>query len=1352
MLTWLAEPTPGDAQTTGVLVITEIHYHPAGGGARHEFVELCNASPEPLDLSGWFFSSGISFVFPDGTWLTGGEYLVVCADEDLVQAVYGIDNTIGNWSATTRLDNGGEAVELSESSGVVATRVEYNDRGRWAGAADGTGHSLELRDIRAAQDDPENWWHSGSMGGSPGRANEPALHTIAVVINEALLPDSGERWVELYNTKSEAVDLSGYHVTNSRGDLRKAQLPASTEIPGRGWLSFRDTDLGLDFTPSVSGGIGPARTFVALTNPSGDRVIDSRSFEPEVKDRSEARFPDGSARFSPRAVPTKDATNQIAVETNIVINEVLYHPIDLDPDAEFIEIYNRDSDPVDISGWEMTSGFNWVFPPATIINGDGYLVLARNPEHIRSTYGLAASAVQGPDPGDATAVTAFGRLRDDGECIRLVDENGNTADSVCYHDGGQWPVWADGSGSSMELIDAFSNNDVGSAWDASDDAAEAQVEEIEYDGYFEGGGSELHFFLTHRGITLIDDVRVFEYSDDPDKGGTLDTGTNFQTNGDFETELPSNPNEVGAWVFEGTHVNSGRITAGALAGNGSLKIVATGKGDNKVNRIEATLAKLTSIAHYRIAFKAKWVIGSPVLLTRGYNHEFARAHHLTVPATLGTPGAMNSVTAHHIAKTGSSNLGPVISDVRHSPILPGKNEDVVISGHVEDFDGVDEVVLVWSHDTPSALANEIVMSGPDADGRFNATVPAIGTTAIVVYHIEATDTGGRTGRHPTEALDRTHPRILDPANTSVADGTFCVYGHDTYQDSSRPQYRFWMRTDHEIYLGSRRVQSNDPVPGTFVCDNTGVYPGAETRFSGSAFSRQQWQSMRVRMPKDRVLHGWIKKFNLEQHQGAGGRDARERISHYLLRHHQGHTRVPHAYSWLATWKVNRRSRSLLDHVDYPNREYIQRWYPEDDDGDFFEMDDRFTFNDSGTQIAHRDARWLYPPYRRLREHLTPDDPEKYRFFFNPRMKRRLDDWTHVVDTAVVFDPRHTQDEVFDDIIEDYIDMEAFLRVWAIRINIDDWDSWGVGRGKNAYFYRPAIDGRWTMIAWDMELTYEFQGRFMPPAIESSYNTIDAAKFREVFRLINRPRFKRMFYGIMWEMLDRPFNPDFLSPYMALLDDTPVSRTDVGKPGGHIDIRGQRVRSTIEGSAFPMRRLEITTNGGEPLSADEPMITIEGQAPVDALRILLHVEGQPEDTTVEATFSNSDYFSWSAEVPLAIGENVVHAMGMTSRDEVLDADSIEVVVGTSGGEFVRGDVDLLRGLNITDALLIPFYIFGGRQLPCEDAADVNDDGAIGLDDALTLLEYLFLAGPRPPAPFPAVGVDLTDDTLTCDFGL
>ena len=45
------------------------------------------------------------------------------------------------------------------------------------------------------------------------------------------------------------------------------------------------------------------------------------------------------------------------------------------------------------------------------------------------------------------------------------------------------------------------------------------------------------------------------------------------------------------------------------------------------------------------------------------------------------------------------------------------------------------------------------------------------------------------------------------------------------------------------------------------------------------------------------------------------------------------------------------------------------------------------------------------------------------------------------------------------------------------------------------------------------------------------------------------------------------------------------------------------------------------------------------------------------------------------------------------------------------------------------------IFTGGTIPCDNAADSNDDGTLNIADGIALLGYLFNGAPPPPPPLP-----------------
>lgn len=91
----------------------------------------------------------------------------------------------------------------------------------------------------------------------------------------------------------------------------------------------------------------------------------------------------------------------------------------------------------------------------------------------------------------------------------------------------------------------------------------------------------------------------------------------------------------------------------------------------------------------------------------------------------------------------------------------------------------------------------------------------------------------------------------------------------------------------------------------------------------------------------------------------------------------------------------------------------------------------------------------------------------------------------------------------------------------------------------------------------------------------------------------------------------------------------------------------------------------------------------------------------------------------------------------------------LVLEALGVSFIRGDANRDGVVNVADPVTILAGIFAGGDLPCEDAADVNDVGPIDLSDAIYLLYYLFSGSYPPLPPFPRPGEDLTrDDPYDC----
>ncbi|MBP7937262.1 MAG: lamin tail domain-containing protein [Phycisphaerae bacterium] len=130
-----------------------------------------------------------------------------------------------------------------------------------------------------------------------------------------------------------------------------------------------------------------------------------------------------------------------AHDMHIVITEFNYHPYGNRDEHEFLELYNRGSEAVDLSAWRIVSGVDFVFPAATFIQPGAYLVVAKNPSVVASSYGI--SECVGPFEG---------KLANEGEMIQLVNAQGVLVERVHYSDEDPWPERPDGDGPTLERV------------------------------------------------------------------------------------------------------------------------------------------------------------------------------------------------------------------------------------------------------------------------------------------------------------------------------------------------------------------------------------------------------------------------------------------------------------------------------------------------------------------------------------------------------------------------------------------------------------------------------------------------------------------------------------------------------------------------------------------------------------------------------------------------------------------------------------------------------------------------------------------------------------------------------------
>lgn len=177
-------------------------------------------------------------------------------------------------------------------------------------------------------------------------------------------------WIEFYNSGNTDVDLAGLYITDNSKNKAKHQIPYGypelTTVPAKGFLVFwadNDTYKGanhLGFKLSSDGDT----IILSQKSASGSfTTIDQIIYGTQNTDISFGRYNDGSSNLIIFNVPTPGASNIIQSTANVdglIITEFMAKNTSTIKEetggyADWIEIYNSTSNPIDLGGLFITN-------------------------------------------------------------------------------------------------------------------------------------------------------------------------------------------------------------------------------------------------------------------------------------------------------------------------------------------------------------------------------------------------------------------------------------------------------------------------------------------------------------------------------------------------------------------------------------------------------------------------------------------------------------------------------------------------------------------------------------------------------------------------------------------------------------------------------------------------------------------------------------------------------------------------------------------------------------------------------------------------------------------------------------
>ncbi|MGC6467229.1 MAG: lamin tail domain-containing protein [Akkermansiaceae bacterium] len=1179
------------------VIFTEIQYNAKAG--QPDFLEITNNTATIFDIGKWYFSDGISYEFPD---FNSGDtdahllkqfetILVSPVDEATLRAAYpNIPETTRIFGPyTSSLSNSGERVTLNDKNGVVMTTVEYNDGGKWPGAADGTGHTLTRINRNLREGGWRNWASSPTPGGTPGFVPAPdalpttttqivstdavwkydqneanndlgtawrdpdfndagwsegpgifgvdggdsfgtswttggrytyylrkefqfdsgftsatmdvsahlddgmviylngqevarfnmttgtinfdtaangssewdALQEIAtdvditgslqtgrnvlavevhnrtqgsgdiafgadisitntaapaasLTLSEVHFGDDGNvDWIELHAPGSTEVDASSFKISDSRKLTNQIDLVGL--IPAGGYLSFPVT-----IVPDDNGDVD-------LFLVRGDTVVDTARLDRDRGEETFQSYPVGEEWFGGPGHTQDAPNNPIARQTAIVINEIMYDAPSDQGTGEFIELYNRGSETVDLSGWRISDGVRFDFPAGTTLDAGDYLVIAADADCINSSY-----------PGISAIGNWSGGLRDRGELLRIEDANGNLVDEVDYQPEGDWPNLADGDGSSMELRHPDMDNNNASAWEDSDESNKSTMQTFTYTGEFVRSkwlpvtsGQELHTHLVGDAHVILEDISIsLEGSED-----------NLLRNPGI---MSPNNLSSGGWVTQGTHWQS-------FMDAGKLNLISTGHGDNKANRGEVDFATNPIVGQtYTLSFKGRWVSGKSRVIFQTLDHGYGTSFLLPIPENLGTPGAPNS--------SATATAAPTVEEVIHSPAVPQPGQSVTVSAQITSAATLDSVELV--HRLDNASGSGTWLRTPmidDGTGLYRATVNQHTSDGNVTqFYVEA-NAGGVTTTQPKYGADRPAMWIVDDqvVPTQLLRERFIISQYDrqalTTSVGSGPAFDY-----------NFPRMSNQFFNATFIANESEIYYNAEIRKSGSPFTRSTNANIdhgKWKLPGDRLFRGRRRSVIDASGTPEGSGTPRfydDRIARYFL-YQLGHPVNEMEYTYTIVNNLPFKRRESHEPI---SNDFLNRNFSDGSKGTLLRIDDEWRFtNDDGNTRSSRNADWSYK---------DSENPIAYHSEWLLRSREADYDYGNFIELTRRIRNNQTDEASMRRITN--VDMLALNAV--VRGYDADWDTITLDRGKNGYFFRPKDGGGWMLLHWDGDRVFD----------------------------------------------------------------------------------------------------------------------------------------------------------------------------------------------------------------------------------------------------------------------------------------
>lgn len=803
-------------------------------------------------------------------------------------------------------------------------------------------------------------------------------------------------------------------------------------------VTFSEPVTGVDAADLLVNGVPATKVSGSLagpyhfnfTQPAAGQVTMSWAAGHGIHDFAAAANPFGGGSWSYNI----DSSNPGA---NVVISEIMFHPVSDRAADQYIELHNTGSSDVKLLGWRFNKGIPFVFSAITL-PAHGYLVVAADLGAFNTNYPSVTNVI------------------------------------------GSWSGWM---GSHLELRDA----------------ADKTISEVKY-------GASGDWGIRERGATREKVVSIT-------RSGSTATVTmpgNYNTGDTFTISGADQPEYNGTFTM--TSVSAAAPYAGVTFNytvSGTPATPATGL---------IVCHQTSDCAH------TGWAWTSPAdgfgssleLLDETLSNQYGQNWGFS--SGKGTPGRANSVA--------TNNIAPIISGVRHYPLVPASTNSVTITARLldEHTNGV-SATAYWRVD--ASPANSFMAAtmyddglhgdGAANDGVFGAVIPPQANNAVVEFYVVSRDLEGATRAWPAPA------RETNGVSVQAANALYQVDNAVYNATNSQPMFRLILRDVDRAELAT--FPSSSPWSNCrfnlSVISMDGI--DAQLRYvcsvrdRGAGTRQKSPCNHEIDFPDDQPWHN-VGSINLNTQY------TESQYMGYILAMLGGLDTEAARIVQVRVNNVNRASAGSPQFGSYIQLErtdnnYVKNHWP-GEAGDIY----RGQSFAHACNLAYHGAAgtWLdYAGDGYSKQNHTVDN-----------------DWSDLMNVCRVLAVTNVSDAAYEQNVRSAVDVEQWMRYFALfNMSASIETAFATGIGDDYSLYCRSRDHRWILMAhdWDTILGEgDTAGQtnmplfVMCPSVTFSTFTRDTTVLERFMKL---PNFAPIYYGELKRLCDSVFSPAQMNPLL-----------------------------------------------------------------------------------------------------------------------------------------------------------------------------------------------------------------------------